>query len=234
MISIARDAGWMRAARLARWLAWASLRWMTVEGAVGLAAGFGAGSIALVGWALSSVVEGLASIIVIWRFTGSRTLSATAEARAQRAVAVSFWLLAPYVAVESVRDLVAGDRPDVAPLGIAITVSSLVLMPALGVAKRRLGDRLGSGATAGEGTQNLLCAWLAAAVLVGLVANGLFGWWWLDPIAGLAVAAVAVREGRDAWRGEGCCVAGASLDGGCACGPDCAGACCAEGAGSRS
>jgi len=234
MISIARDAGWMRAARLARWLAWASLGWMTVEGAVGLAAGFGAGSIALVGWALSSVVEGLASIIVIWRFTGSRTLSATAEARAQRAVAVSFWLLAPYVAVESVRDLVAGDRADVAPLGIAITVSSLVLMPALGVAKRRLGARLGSGATAGEGTQNLLCAYLAAAVLVGLVANGLFGWWWLDPIAGLAVAAVAVKEGRDAWRGEGCCVAGAPLDGGCACGPGCTGACCAEGAGSRS
>src|SRR5437764_2452083 len=101
---MARDAAWMRAARLARWLAWASLFWMTVEGAVGLAAGLTAGSIALVGWALSSAVEGLASVIVIWRFTGSRTLSETAEGRAVKAVAISFWLLAPYIAVESVRN----------------------------------------------------------------------------------------------------------------------------------
>lgn len=199
------DAGWLRAARLARWLAWASVAWMTVEGAVGLAAGLMAGSIALVGWALSSGVEGLASLIVIWRFTGSRTLSTTAEERAQRAVAISFWLLAPYVAVESVRDLVARHRPATTLLGIALTVSSLLLMPALGVAKRRLGARLGSRATAGEGGQNLLCAYLAAAVLAGLAANGLWGWWWLDPVAGLLVAAMAVREGREAWRGESCC-----------------------------
>src|SRR5437660_12385597 len=107
-----RDIGWLRAAKWARWLAWASLGWMTIEGAVGLTAGFTAGSIALVGWALSSVVEGLASVIVIWRFTGSRTLSATAEERAQKAVAVSFSLLAPYVAVASVRDLIGQHRPD--------------------------------------------------------------------------------------------------------------------------
>src|SRR5262245_49591922 len=166
---------WLRAARLARWLAWASLFWMTVEGAVGLTAGVTAGSIALVGWALSSVVEGLASVVVIWRFTGSRTLSATAEERAQKAVAVSFWLLAPYVAVESVRDLISQHRPETTVLGIALTISSLLLMPALGIAKQRLGRRLGSGATAGEGSQNLLCAYLAAAVLAGLVANSIWG-----------------------------------------------------------
>src|SRR3989442_6106133 len=137
-----RDIGWLRAAKWARWLAWASLGWMTIEGAVGLVAGFAAGSIALVGWALSSGVEGLASVIVIWRFTGSRTLSPTAEERAQKAVAVSFWLLAPYVAVESVRDLLVQHRPETTLLGIWLTVSSLELMPALSVAQHRLVPRL--------------------------------------------------------------------------------------------
>ncbi|WP_345433770.1 cation transporter [Actinoallomurus vinaceus] len=196
---------WLRAARAAKALSWASLVWMTLEGAAGLVAGVGAASIALIGWALSSVVEGLASVIVIWRFTGSRTLSPTAEHRAQKAVAVSFWLLAPYVAVESGHKLISGQRADTTALGIAVTVASLLIMPALGKAKHRLGARLGSGATAGEGTQNLLCAYLAGAVLIGLGANTWFGLWWLDPLIGLAVAAVAVREGLEAWRGEDCC-----------------------------
>jgi divalent metal cation (Fe/Co/Zn/Cd) transporter len=220
------DVGWLRAARWARWLAWASLAWMSVEGAVGLVAGFQANSIALVGWALSSVVEGLASVIVIWRFTGTRTLSETAEVRAQKAVAVSFWLLAPYVAIESIRNLLTGAAPETTLLGIGLTVSSLALMPALGIAKQRLGSRLSSRATAGEGTQNLLCAYLAGAVLVGLVGNSLWGWWWLDPLAGLLVAAVAISEGREAWRGDGCCgVPGAAAAE--VCGPGCTDACCA-------
>jgi divalent metal cation (Fe/Co/Zn/Cd) transporter len=225
--SVARDAGWLRAARWARWLAWASLLWMTAEGGIGLWAGFVAGSIALVGWALSSAVEGLASVIVIWRFTGSRQLSETSERTAQRAVAISFWLLAPYVAVESVRDLVGRHVPEGTVLGIAITASSVLLMPALGIAKQRLGARLGSGATAGEGLQNLLCAYMAAAVLIGLLANQLLGWWWLDPVAGLIVAGVAVKEGVDAWRGDLCCeVPGASASGECGCGPECTDDCC--------
>jgi divalent metal cation (Fe/Co/Zn/Cd) transporter len=178
---------------------------MTVEGAAGLVAGIVAGSAGLTGWALSSVVEGLASLIVIWRFTGSRTLSEISERRAQKAVAMSFWLLAPYVAVEALEKLTTGSAAEESVLGIALTVASLVIMPVLGKAKHRLGARLGSGATAGEGTQNLLCAYLAGAVLVGLVVNAALGWWWLDPLIGLVVAAVAVREGRAAWRGEGCC-----------------------------
>src|SRR5438034_6424200 len=223
-----RDIGWLRAAKWARWLAWASLGWMTIEGAVGLVAGFAAGSIALVGWALSSGVEGLASVIVIWRFTGARTLSETAEGRAQKAVAISFWILAPYVAAESVRDLVARHEPGTTVLGIALTATSLVLMPLLGVAKHRLGARLGSNATAGEGTQNLICAALAAAVLAGLATNALFGWWWLDPLVGLGVAAVAVKEGIDAWRGEGCECAAVPIPGSqaCGCGPGCTDSCC--------
>ena len=228
---IGREADWLRTARLARWLAWASLFWMSIEGAVGLAAGLTVGSIALVGWALSSAVEGLASVIVIWRFTGSRTLSETAEARAQKGVAVSFWLLAPYVAIESIRNLLTQERAETTVLGIALTATSLVLMPALGIAKKRLGARLGSGATAGEGEQNLLCAYLAAAVLAGLAANSLWGWWWLDPVVGLGVAAVAVREGIEAWRGEGCCTTpgpGQVSEDGSSCGPECTDSCCAS------
>src|SRR5207237_1372239 len=153
-----RGAAWVRAARRARLLSWLSLAWMTAEGALGIVAGAVAGSIALVGWGLGSAIEGLAAVIVIWRFTGSRTHSETSERLAERAVAVSFFLLAPYIAVEAIRSLAAADHPSTSVLGIAVTASSVVLMPALGIAKLRLGEQLGSGATAGEGTQNLLCA----------------------------------------------------------------------------
>jgi len=203
--SAQRDAGWHGAARTARILSWVSLLWMTGEGALGLVAGAASGSISLIGWALGSVIEGLASIIVIWRFTGARTLSETAEARAQKAVAVSFFLLAPYIAVESVRDLLIGHQTTTSVLGIVVTAASLLIMPLLGIAKQRLGRRLNSGATAGEGMQNLLCAAQAAAVLIGLAVTAVFGWWWVDPVVGLGLAAVAVHEGREAWRGEDCC-----------------------------
>jgi divalent metal cation (Fe/Co/Zn/Cd) transporter len=214
-----RDEAWLRAARRARALSWLSLAWMTAEGVLGVLAGAVAGSVALVGWGLGSAIEGLAAVIVIWRFTGARTHSETAERRAERAVAVSFFLLAPYIAIEAVHSLVTGEHPDTSRLGIAVTASSVVLMPALGLAKRRLGQRLGSGATAGEGTQNLLCAAQGAAVLLGLAANAAAGAWWLDGAVALGLAAVAVKEGREAWRGEGCCVgardAGAGCDGDC-------------------
>jgi divalent metal cation (Fe/Co/Zn/Cd) transporter len=199
-----RDERWLRAARRARLPSWLSLGWMTLEGALGIVAGAVAGSVALVGWGLGSAIEGLAAVIVIWRFTGSRTHSATSERRAQLAVAVSFFLLAPYIAVEAIRALAASDHPATSVLGIAVTASSIVLMPALGIAKRRLGEQLGSGATAGEGTQNLLCAAQGAAVLAGLAANSLLGSWWLDPVIALGLAAFALREGRETWRGEGC------------------------------
>lgn len=203
--TIGRDAGWQRAARAARALSWLSLLWMTGEGLLGLVAGATAGSISLIGWALGSVIEGLASIIVVWRFTGARTLSETAEDRARKAVAVSFFLLAPYLAAESTRSLLTGHEPGTSVLGIVVTAASLLVMPALGMAKQRLGARLGSQATAGEGVQNLLCAGQAAAVLVGLALTAVFGRSWVDPVIGLGLAAIAVREGREAWRGEHCC-----------------------------
>lgn len=197
--------GWLQAARQARMLSWFSLIWMTAEGVLGLVAGTRAGSIALIGWALASIIEGAASIIVIWRFTGTRTLSETAEARAHRAVAISFFALAPYIAIEAVYSLATGHESTTTVVGVVVTALSVVIMPGLGLVKRRLGRRLGSGATAGEGTQNLLCAAQGAGVLIGLLVTAAVGWSWLDPVIALGLAAVAVREGREAWRGEDCC-----------------------------
>lgn len=198
-------AAWHQAAQRAKWLSWLSLAYMAVEGAVALVAAVLAGSVALLGFGLDSVIEGLASVIIVWRFTGTRTVSETAEARAQKAVAVTFFLLAPYIAYEAVATLIRGDKAETSWLGIGLAVASLIVMPVLGIAKRNLGRKLGSAATSGEGSQNLLCAYLAAAVLVGLLANTLFGWWWLDPAVGLLIAGLAVREGIEAWRGEECC-----------------------------
>jgi divalent metal cation (Fe/Co/Zn/Cd) transporter len=142
------------------------------EGVAGVAIGIVAGSIALQAFGISSAVEGLASVIVIWRFTGTRTLSETAEGRAQKLVAISFWLLVPYVVAEAVYKLVSAAERETSYLGIGLTVSSLVLMPLVGRMKHRLGSSLGSAATAGEGTQNILCAYLAVAVLVGFHLTG--------------------------------------------------------------
>lgn len=197
--------GWHRATRRARALSWVSLAWMSAEGVLGLLAGIAAGSISLLGWALGSVIEGLASVIVIWRFTGSRALSDTAEARAQKAVAVSFFLLSPYLAVEGIRDLLTAHTAHTTGLGIAVTASSLILMPVLGLAKKRLGTTLDSGATAGEGVQNLLCAAQAGAVLLGLALTATLDWSWADPAIALLLAAWAIREGLEAWHGHDCC-----------------------------
>lgn len=201
----AGDAQWLSAARWARRLAWVSLLWMGVEGGLGLWQGFTAGSISLIGWALGSAVEGLASVIVVWRFSGSRMLSETAERRAQRGVAVSFWLLAPYVAAQSTLDLLSAHHPDTSLIGIALTAVALLEMPLLGRTKHRLGARLGSQATVGEGTQNYLCGAQAAAVLLALSVTAVWSaGWWLDPVIGLGIAAVATQEGREAWCGEQC------------------------------
>ena len=200
-----RDAAWLRRARLAKWLAWASLGWLCIEGGVGVAAGIVAGSVALVGFGLDSAIEGLASFIVVWRFTGSRTLSETSERTAQKLVAISFFLLAPYVATESVRALLGEHHAETSVAGIILTAGTLAICPGLGIAKRRLGDKLGSAATRGEGTQNLLCAYLAAATLIGLIANTAAGIWWLDPAAGLFIAAACLRVGWQTWRDEDRC-----------------------------
>lgn len=201
-----------RLAGRVRLLSWLSLGWMTIEGAVAITAGVVASSIALVGFGLDSVIEGVASVIIIWRFTGDRVFSHAAEEQAQKLVAAQFFLLAPYVGFESVKALIEGEHAAVSWVGIALALGSVILMPMLGIAKERLADQLGSAATKGEGRQNMLCAYLAGALLVGLLGNAIAGAWWLDPIVGLLIAGVAVKEGIEAWRGDGCCVS-SPLDG---------------------
>jgi divalent metal cation (Fe/Co/Zn/Cd) transporter len=193
---------WLRQARTARRLSLLSLAYMAAEGAVAVTAAILAGSVALLGFGLDSVIEALASIIVVWRFTGTRTLSHTAERRAQKAVAVTYFLLAPYIAVDAIRTLIIAEHPATSWPGIAVSAASLVVMPVLGIAKQRIGTRLGSAAVRGEGTENLICAYLAAAVLAGLLANTALGWWWLDPAVALVIAAMAVHEGRETWEGD--------------------------------
>jgi divalent metal cation (Fe/Co/Zn/Cd) transporter len=210
-----------RLIRRAKALSWASLGWMTIEGVVAIAAAVVAGSVALLGFGIDSAIEGIASVVVIWRFTGSRRLSERAEQRAQKLVAISFFLLAPYIAQDAIRSLISGTHPSTTWVGIALSISSLVLMPLLGRAKQRVGAQLGSAATAGEGAQNLLCAYMAAGVLVGLLANTLFGLWWLDPAIALAIALLALHEGREAWQGEGCACASVQIPDDGACQEDC-------------
>ncbi len=188
----------------ARMLSWFSLGYMVLEGGIAILAGIMAGSVALIGFGIDSAIEGFASGVIVWRFTGARVFSEAAERRAQQLVAVQFFILAPYVGFESVQALVNAERPDVSWLGIALSVSSIIVMPYLGIAKQRIAEQLGSAATKGEGQQNMLCAYLAGALLVGLLANAAFGAWWLDPVVGLLIAGVAVQEGVEAWKGEGC------------------------------
>jgi divalent metal cation (Fe/Co/Zn/Cd) transporter len=198
------ESEYRRLAARVKLLSWFSLWWMTLEGGVALFAGIMASSIALVGFGIDSAIEGFASAIIVWRFTGNRIFSETAEGRAQKLVAIQFFLLAPYVGFESLKALIEGNHPETSALGIALSASSVVIMPYLGIAKQRLAGRLGSAATKGEGRQNMLCAYLAGALLVGLLGNTLVGAWWLDPAVGLLIAAVAVKEGIEAWQGEGC------------------------------
>ncbi|QUR69610.1 hypothetical protein F6B93_05430 [Mycobacterium spongiae] len=202
---VTADAEWRQNVQWARLLAWASLIVLLTEGAVGVWEGLAVGSIALTGWALGGGSEGLASAMVLWRFTGDRTLSQTAERFAQRGVAVSFWLIAPYVAIESIGGLLGRHHAETSVIGIGLTAVALLLMPVLGWANRRVGARLKSGATRGEGTQNYLCAAQAAGVLLGLAITAAWpGGWWLDPVVGLAIAGIAVWQGIRVWNGHNC------------------------------
>jgi len=198
-----RDAEWLRTARRARWLSYFSLVWMMAEGILGLIAGAQAHSIGVIAWAIGSAVEAAAAVIVIVRLTGRNRFSETAEQRAQRWVAGSFFVLVPYILYEAVSKLIGGDEPQRSWLAIGLLGSSIVLMPLLGWAKLRLGKRLNSGATAGEGTQNMLCAAQGAVGLLGLLL-GSAGAGFLDPLAALVIAAIAAKEGVELWRGDDC------------------------------
>ena len=194
-----------RLERTARRLAWGGVLYHVLEATVAVAAGVAAGSIALIGFGADSLIESLAGLVVLWRFTGWRAGSAAAERRAQQLVAVSFFVLAAYVGVESVRALVVGHEPGASWVGIALAAFTAATMPPFASWKRRVGRQLSSSAAVKEASQTQLCAYLSIALLLGLGANALFGLWWMDPAAALFIAAVAVKEGRESWRGDGCC-----------------------------
>jgi len=204
-----------RLIRRARLLAWAGLGWHGIEAAVAIAAGVVAGSVALVGFGADSLIELAAGLVVLWRLASSRAI---AERRAQQMIAVSFYVLSAYVAVEATRSLTVGDQPAVSWVGIGLSIVTLITMPPLASAKARVAEGLGSSATKSESRQTMLCAYLSAGLLLGLSLNALLGWWWADPATALGIAAVALREGRDAWRGESCCTAPIAVPGsdGCA------------------
>jgi divalent metal cation (Fe/Co/Zn/Cd) transporter len=193
--------------RRAKFLARLGLGWHAIEAAVAIGAGLAASSVALIGFGADSVVESAAGVVVLWRFGGERHSSEAAEQRAYRLIGVSFWVIAAYIGVEAVGQLIAGVHPEASWIGIGLAAVTLATMPPLAIAKGRVAERLGSAATRAEGRQNMLCAYLSGALLLGLGANALVGWWWADPITALLIAVVAVREGREAWRGESCCEA---------------------------
>ena len=193
-----------RLVRRARLLAWGGIAWHFAEFAIAIAAGIAASSIALIGFGVDSLIESVAGFVVLWRFGAARAHSESAERRAQQLIAVSFFVLAAYVGVESVRSLAGGDEPDASWVGIGLAAVTAPTMPLLARAKRRVGNQLGSSATVQEGAQNMVCAYLSIALLIGLGANALLGWWWADPLAALVIAGVAFREGVQSWRGQGC------------------------------
>lgn len=184
-------------------LAWATIAYNVAEAAVALGAGTRASSTALVGFGLDSVVEVSAAAAVAWQFAGPDP--ERREKPALRFIAWSFFALAAYVTFESVRALTGGTRAGESPVGIALAVASLVVMPLLAWLQISAGRRLGSASAVANAKQTLLCSYLSAVLLAGLALNAAFGWWWADPVAALGIAAFAVREGREAWRGDACC-----------------------------
>lgn len=189
--------------RRAQLLAGASVTYNAVEAVIAISAGLVAGSVALVGFGLDSIVEVSSGLIILWQFR--HPIPEARERKALRLMAFSFFALAAYVTFESVRALASGHDPNASTVGIGLACTSLLIMPFLSWAQRRTGRALGSNAVVADSTQTLLCSYLSAVLLAGLLLNATLGWSWADPIAGLIIAAVAVKEGREAWRGENCC-----------------------------
>ena len=202
MVPTSKADGADRMARLRRrgfWLEYASMAWMTVEAAVAITAGVIASSIALIGFGLDSVIEFFAAIIVIWQLRGERE---DRETRAVRLIGVTFFALALYLTVESIRDLAGHARPQQSIPGLAVTAAALIVMPLLAVAKRRTGSALGNRTLIADSAETVFCALISAATLLGVGLNAWLGWWWADPAAALVIAALAVKEGMEAWEDQ--------------------------------
>lgn len=188
--------------RRIRWIVAATIVYNVVEAVIALTAGTIASSSALIGFGLDSTIEVLSAAAVAWQFT--RREPERWEKGTLRVIAVAFFALAAYVTVSSGLALVGRVEVEHSPVGIALTALSVVIMPFLSLAERRAGRELGSATAIADSKQTLICTYLSAAVLAGLVLNGVFGWWWADAVAGLVIAAFALREGREAWRGDAC------------------------------
>jgi len=189
--------------RRIRWLVAATITYNVIEAIIAITAGTIASSIALIGFGLDSVIEVSSAAAVAWQFAGQD--HERREKVALRVIAGSFFALAAYVTVEALRTLIGGHRAEESTVGIVLVATSVVIMPFLSWAQRRAGRELGSASAVADSKQTLLCTYLSAAVLVGLVLNAALGWWWADPVVALGLAVVAVREGREALRGETCC-----------------------------
>ncbi|RAS69853.1 cation efflux family protein [Lentzea atacamensis] len=186
-----------------RWLVAATITYNVVEAIIALTAGTIASSTALIGFGLDSIIEVASAAAVAWQFSGKDPEAR--ERTALKVIAVSFFALAAYVTFESVTALIFQERAEHSTVGIVLAAVSLLVMPGLSYAQRRAGRELGSASAVADSKQTLLCTYLSAVLLVGLGVNSLFGWWWADPLAALVIAAVAVKEGREAWRGDHCC-----------------------------
>ena len=205
----------------------ATITYNVVEAIIAISAGTVAGSIALIGFGLDSVIEVSSAAAVAWQF--SATDPERREKVALRVIAGSFFALAAYVTVEALRTLVNGNEPERTTVGIVLVAVSVVVMPFLSWAQRKAGRELGSASAVADSRQTLLCTYLSAAVLVGLVLNAALGWWWADPVVALGLAAVAVREGRSALHGQTRCppVRLEDTEDGCGCAAGCTAPCCA-------
>lgn len=186
--------------RRAVWLEWFTITWNVIEAVVAIGAGIAASSIALVGFGFDSSIESFAAAVVLWQLRGAE--DEERKERALKLIATTFFVLAAYVIFESIRDLVTKSEPEGSTIGIGLAIVSIIVMPALGFAKKSVADKMGSEVLRADAAETLLCAWLSAILLVGLALNATVGWWWADPLAALGIAWLALREGREAWLGE--------------------------------
>ena len=199
------------AVRRALRLEYFTVAWNVVEGAVAVTAALLAGSVAILGFGIDSFVECGAALVMIWRLRAERAQRISGEQlvaiehRARRMVAGSLFALAAYVSVDALQTLWTQDRPEFSAVGVALLALSIAVMLWLARAKRQLARELDSEAMEADALQTTACWWLSVAALIGVGLNGLLGWWWADPLAALAIAALIVREGRDAWLGKACC-----------------------------
>jgi divalent metal cation (Fe/Co/Zn/Cd) transporter len=210
----------------------ATIAYNAVEAVIALAAGTVASSSALIGFGLDSLVEVTSAVAVAWQFAGGGARVHERERLALRLIAFSFFGLATIVVIDALRVLLGAAEPDRSLVGIVLAAISLAVMPGLSWLQRRTGRELGSASVVADSKQTLICSYLSAVLLVGLLLNATLGWSWADPVAALVIAAVAVREGREAWRGDACCTPAAALltastaTSGCGCTGGCTDGCC--------